>query len=877
MTLVETYLPFGIRDVKITPFIGELGVGTPVDLPVGRVVTFRETENVELLKSDDRNVAMEGTGAMVEWELEAGGISFEAWQILTGASLISGSGFRELVKLDTDVRPYFVIEGQSINDDGSDIHVLIRRCKVNGTVEGTFSEGEFFLTRCEGLGIGDSTGELWRMRWNAAPTEVFGGVRALPNTIHILARPLTISTGNVVAGTLVPATTTLQAQPLAVTLGFAVAIALQPRLIQMSAQPLSVSGGVGALTLAPRTLAVTAVPLTVSRGINLQPAVVNLSSRPLSLSGTSVTIEAEAGSVEGNAVVSTDYPGYTGTGYIGFFGLTGDVNQIIANIATGGTYPFSIRFGQGDPPNSPTIVNIRVNGSIQGTISLPNTATSWESAARFTQSTTINIPLNSGNNTIRIEHAGLEYTYADLDSYTIGNASGGGGDPGLPPVAEFTITPSSAQVGQTVQFNDQSTNVPTGWSWDFGDASTDSFLQHPTHVYTGAASYDVLLTASNAAGQHSRFHNIVITSGGGGGTPDYVVGVNGSLSQILNLSTSQLAGRLVLIPSGLWNDDNWYLNKDFGGVRVEWAAGAILRNPGGSGMEFYGACKNITLFGPGVVEAAGSNTNAEGIYGDGSRSNRGGSTSGPSGNIVVDGLTVRPIPGTGKIGRNGIAFWNGDNFVVRNCIIRDASGNAAYGFGGAGSGISIGRSWAGVGGGLGGFRILLENNQVYNQIQDDGNPSADRNGIIIDLWHSDGNGLYSNRSVGPIMIRNNLVENVSGRGIQILRSSWSDSPVSILSNTVRPAWANFLGPSPDDGHFSEPLTAIGGYGWMGSFGGGSVTCSFNTVIDDPSNGLPAYKFVSFHTSPGVTGQGNVGSGVVFDGSPGSSPPPGFMA
>ncbi|PYS90501.1 MAG: hypothetical protein DMF62_04880 [Acidobacteria bacterium] len=883
MTLVETYLPFGIRDVKITPFIGELGVGTPVDLPVGRVVTFRETESIELLKSDDRNVAMEGTGAMVEWEIEAGGISFEAWQVLTGASLVSGAGFRELIKLDTDVRPYFVIEGQSINDDGSDLHIVIRRCKVNGSIEGSFSEGTFLLTKCEGLGIGDSTGELWRMRWNTNTTDVFGGIRALPNTIQFQARPLTISVGNVVGASLTPALTQLVANKLLVSVGVEQVIALQPKVVNMRAQPLTITGGVGALTLAPKSFAMTAVPLLPSRGINLAPATAAMTARPLLVGSTSTIVEAESGTVEGGAVISTQYAGYTGTGYIGTFGLTGDVNQINFSAAVGGSYTFSIRYAQGNPAEGTVTVNIRVNGAIAGTVSLPNTSSDWTSPARFAQSSAITIPLTLGNNVIRIEHSGLEYTYSDLDSYTFTGA-GGGGTGGVAPVAEFTMNPSSGVVGQTIQFNDSSTNFPTSWAWLFGDGAT-STQQNPTHSFAGASTYNVQLTATNATGSNAKTHSIVIGAGGGtGGTPDYVVGVNGSLQQILELPYSSIAGKRVLVPSGTWNGPTGagilFYNKDFGNVIVEFQSGGILRGPGGSGVEFYGGCRNLTLVGPGKIQALGNSTNAEGIYQDASRTNNGSPTNGlPGGNITVDGLTVEPIPGSGVIGRNGVAFWSCDKIIIRNCTIHDASGNAAYGFGGAGSGISIGQGWRWDSNG--GERVLIENNHVYNQLASDGNPSADRNGIILDLYHSVGNfgdfsTIYGNHIIGSVMIRNNNIHDVSGRGIQILFAGLPDSPIYVDNNTISGQWARYLGPEPGSGNFSDPQTGIGGNG-RGVHS--NVVVTNNTVVDDPAQVHPSFFFFDFNTSPGVTGSNNhlVGGGFVdWHNSPGTSPPAGFI-
>jgi PKD repeat protein len=54
-----------------------------------------------------------------------------------------------------------------------------------------------------------------------------------------------------------------------------------------------------------------------------------------------------------------------------------------------------------------------------------------------------------------------------------------------------------------VSFTDLSNQIPTGWSWDFGDGVT-SVEKHPSHQYTTTGEYTVSLTASNPNGTHTR-------------------------------------------------------------------------------------------------------------------------------------------------------------------------------------------------------------------------------------------------------------------------------------------------------------------------------------------------------------------------------------
>ncbi len=76
-----------------------------------------------------------------------------------------------------------------------------------------------------------------------------------------------------------------------------------------------------------------------------------------------------------------------------------------------------------------------------------------------------------------------------------------------PPVASFGFTVS----GQNADFTDSSTNVPTSWQWDLGDASSASDQNH-SHVYSADGVYTVCLTATNDGGSDTACTG-VITAG----------------------------------------------------------------------------------------------------------------------------------------------------------------------------------------------------------------------------------------------------------------------------------------------------------------------------------------------------------------------------
>lgn len=152
-------LPYGIRDTKITPYTDATAttLGTGVDNPVARSLSFSEAEDFEELRGDDKVVALRGKGASVEWEMEHGGISLNAYKLMAGGT-VTTSGVTPATKTTykkkvTDVRPYFKAEGQAINDDGGDFHTVLYRCRASDTLEGEMADGAFWLTKASGQAL----------------------------------------------------------------------------------------------------------------------------------------------------------------------------------------------------------------------------------------------------------------------------------------------------------------------------------------------------------------------------------------------------------------------------------------------------------------------------------------------------------------------------------------------------------------------------------------------------------------------------------------------------------------------------------------------------------------------------------------------------
>jgi len=71
------------------------------------------------------------------------------------------------------------------------------------------------------------------------------------------------------------------------------------------------------------------------------------------------------------------------------------------------------------------------------------------------------------------------------------------------PVASFTSNVTSGTVPLNIAFTDTSTNSPTSWKWSFGDGTANSTVKNPTHNYSKAGNYTVMLTAGNTAGSNT--------------------------------------------------------------------------------------------------------------------------------------------------------------------------------------------------------------------------------------------------------------------------------------------------------------------------------------------------------------------------------------
>jgi hypothetical protein len=155
--------PFGLNDIKIK----ELPSGSAVDLAVAARLSFSEAPDVAELRGDDELAAVHVAEGKLNLELEAGGISLEAWEVLSGGTYATGTGYYQITKQASDLRPYFVLGGKVVdNDNTGDTHFYAFYCKCIDGPGGEFRDGQFFMTSATLEGIDDDSNGIWMIRQN---------------------------------------------------------------------------------------------------------------------------------------------------------------------------------------------------------------------------------------------------------------------------------------------------------------------------------------------------------------------------------------------------------------------------------------------------------------------------------------------------------------------------------------------------------------------------------------------------------------------------------------------------------------------------------------------------------------------------------------
>jgi len=127
------------------------------------------------------------------------------------------------------------------------------------------------------------------------------------------------------------------------------------------------------------------------------------------------------------------------------------------------------------------------------------------------------------------------------------------------PTAGFLAKVDTSCTGE-VAFEDNSTEVPTSWNWDFGDGNV-SIEENPTHTYTLDGDYDVELIVANSFGADTILKAAVVN-------------INRPEAPIVSEDTVCRKGDAILKVSGSGNF-RWY-DSEFNGNQIHTGDSIVL-------------------------------------------------------------------------------------------------------------------------------------------------------------------------------------------------------------------------------------------------------------------------------------------------------------
>ena len=213
-------------------------------------------------------------------------------------------------------------------------------------------------------------------------------------------------------------------------------------------------------------------------------------------------LRASIGHVDAGTWVDVDVSsGVTASGPVAF-GLTSASTNSVFYSSREGTHPPELILTLAPPPVASFTADVTTGSvplTVQFTDTSTNTPTSWTWSFG-----------DGGTSTAR----NPAHTYTQMGSYTVSLtvSAAGGTDvqnvPGFvqalprPPVADFGAMPQRGPAPLKVRFSDASLRATTV-TWNFGDGTT-SHLRNPTHVFATRGTYQVKMTATNAAGSDTK-------------------------------------------------------------------------------------------------------------------------------------------------------------------------------------------------------------------------------------------------------------------------------------------------------------------------------------------------------------------------------------
>lgn len=162
---------FGLRQVVLTDFAGS----NAVTLEAAMMFHFTEDIQTEEFVVEGVRIGVESFTIGVSWELEAGGLGLAAYGLLTGRTPVQTGSFptrsNNLAALTPNSFPYIRIYGRARDDAIGDMHCRVHRAKLSA-IEGTFRDGQFWVTSCAGVAVQHATLGFWEFVQHETATTI---------------------------------------------------------------------------------------------------------------------------------------------------------------------------------------------------------------------------------------------------------------------------------------------------------------------------------------------------------------------------------------------------------------------------------------------------------------------------------------------------------------------------------------------------------------------------------------------------------------------------------------------------------------------------------------------------------------------------------
>ena len=141
-------MPFGLKEIKL-----KRGT-TVVELPAAMTLKFKEKMVTGRGRGGDRLRALASAPDGVEWEMQALGLSLEAYALMSGLTATeTGSTPNRSVRLSssaTNRYPYFDIYGKALGVGEDDVHFHVINAKVTDGMDAPLQDADFTKSTFKG-------------------------------------------------------------------------------------------------------------------------------------------------------------------------------------------------------------------------------------------------------------------------------------------------------------------------------------------------------------------------------------------------------------------------------------------------------------------------------------------------------------------------------------------------------------------------------------------------------------------------------------------------------------------------------------------------------------------------------------------------------